>query len=268
MTEPQTLYLQFEEGRRIPIQIRRQTTERSLHTDRELVELHGLVSATDEAAHQAISTALRDVDDRLVSAVDAAGEFAGKWCVSWNSYAESGGLHTYIVLLREAEELSLEALVVGGLELHPYEYRERVVGDGLAIWSKMVGTHDDVRELRAVLRAGGTVPVIRRGINDQPRAMRVGVADWSEWEDRVKFRLVLLDRAVDAGDHPELARIERENNRAALGFYMNFAEHLVELLIARGAVTPEEIAAAREAAAAQPVIVRHDFWHVQDIDLL
>ena len=37
---------------------------------------------------------------------------------------EAGGVHTYGLILREAEELSLEVLLIDGMELHPYDTPE------------------------------------------------------------------------------------------------------------------------------------------------
>ena len=145
-----------------------------------------------------------------------------KWNVSWNSYAESGGEHSYTLILRQAEELSLESLVVGDVELHPYAYREAVSGAELTVWAKCVGSKTEVLRLRALLKDRSSFPVIRHGISDQPRPMRFGVAEWSEHEGRIKFRVIFVDRDADPGEHPELVRIEEENTRAAAGYYMNF----------------------------------------------
>ena len=263
---PRQLSLELP-GRTVPVLVRRRTDEASLHTGRALEVLHGWITTTDAETHAWLSAALRRLGDRGVRACDPDGEFAGKWQLSWNAYGENGSQHTYTVILREHEELSLDALVLDGVELHPYEYRETIAGGGVVIWAKVVGAEEDVLDLRARLRDRGHFPVIRAGIQDEPREMRLGLAEWSDFEDRVKYRLVLVERGVEAGAHRELLRMERENARAALGFYMNFAERLVDLLLERQVVSPREIDAARDAAASAPGVVRHDFWRVgADID--
>lgn len=255
------------DGRTVPLYIRRRSSEPSAHTGRDLVELHGWVTTADAEQSDWLTRTLRGIDEQSVRAQDAAGEFAGKWQLSWNSYAESAGLHTYTLILREHEELTLDTLLVAGEELRPYEYREEVLGDGITICAKMVGSDEDVARLRELLRAGGTFPVVRRGIQDQPREMWLGVGEWSPYEDQVKVRLTLLEAGVRASDHPFLAQVERENSQAALGFYMNFAERLVEHLVGRGILSAEEVETIREAASAQPLAARHDLWRVQtDID--
>jgi hypothetical protein len=268
MTEPRTLHLELDGGRVLPVEIRKETTERSAHTGRDLVELHGRAATREPEQHKWIAGVLGGIGDRQVHAHDDVGEFAGRWTLSWNSYAESGGEHSYTIILREAEELSLEVLLVDGLELHPYEYREEVIGDGLTICAKVVGTEADVLKLRALMRSQQTLSVTRRGIHPEPREMRLGVGEWSQMEDSVKYRLVLVDRGLESNARSELVRFQEERNRAALGFYANFLERLADLMVEKGVVTREELHLVREGARAAPGVSRHEMWHVPDVDEL
>jgi hypothetical protein len=268
MTALRTLHLQLEEGWTIPVSIRRQTADRSAHTGRDLAQLHGWSSTDQEEAHRSISALLRGVAERPVRAEDEAGDFAGRWCISWNAYAESKGVHTYTLLLREVEELSLEALLVDELEMRPYEYGETVVGDGLVIRAKMVGTHDDITKLRELVRTRRWFRIVRRGIQDEAREMRLGVGEWSESEDGIKYRLVFVDRKLDRRSPPELARIEEENDRVALGFHANYLERLAELLVRKGFLSTGELDEIRDAAGQAPGAKRRDLWRVTDVDEL
>ena len=264
-TQLRTLLLEFDGGRTLPVDIRKETTERSVRTGRELVELHGWATTESAEEHRWISEVLRSVIDQSVNALDEAGEFAGRWCVSWNSYGESGHEHSYTLLLREAEDLSLEALLIDGVELHPYEYREEIVGDNLTIRAKVVGTQADVLRLRSLMHSHQNLQVVRRGIQEEPREMRVGVGEWSYMEDdSIKYRLVLVDPSAPS----ELARFEEERNRAALGFYANFLERLADLMVEKGVITREELHLLRENARSAPGVASHEMWHVADIDEL
>lgn len=262
------LKLQLDEARLVPFQTRRRSSTRSRHTDRELAELHGWVTTTDAEMHRWLSVALPALGERAVRALNPDGDFAGNWRVSWNSYAEAAGVHTYSLILREAEELTLESLLVDDLELYPYEYREEVQADGLAIQAKVVGTPEDVERIRELVRARDAFPVVRRGIQPQPREMRLGLAEWSEYEDRVKYRVVLVDAGMEDGVGGALGRIAEEKNRAAVGYYANLMERLAELLVERGVLTRQEIEGAREAAARGTGVARQEFWHVADVDAL
>jgi hypothetical protein len=211
---------------------------------------------------------LRGLVDATVRSTDHHAEPVGRWQVSWNSYGESGGTHTYGLILREWEDLSLEALLIDSMELHPYEYREELLDDGLTIWAKLVGSHADVTRINRLIRTRQSFPVVRRGIQDEPREMRLGVAEWSEYEDRIKYRLVLVDREITEGMRAELGHIQEKNDRAAFGYYANLFDRLAELLVERGAITRKELDSLREGARAQPGVARHEFWHVADVDVL
>lgn len=262
------LDLDLGEGRSVKVHVRRRTVDRSPHTGRALQEVHGWVATGDPEIHRWLSVALRGLGDTPVRSTDSAGDPVGRWQLSWNSYGESEGVHNYGLILREAEELSLEVLLLDSMELHPYEYREQIVGDGLTIWAKMVGTHADVTRINRLIRTRASFPVIRRGIQDEARKMRLGVAEWSEYEDRIKFRLVLVDHEIGEGVRAELGRIQEQNNRAALGYYANLVDRLAELLVDNGAISRSELDVMRDAARAQPGVARHEFWHVADVDVL
>ncbi|MDR0787274.1 MAG: hypothetical protein LBG44_05355 [Gemmatimonadota bacterium] len=268
MNARDTIELQLADGRIIPATIRRRTTDTSPHTGRELQELHGWVTTDDPETHRWLSVALRGQGDGIVRSLDPSGEPAGRWQLSWNSYGETAGVCTYGLILREAEELSLEALIVDGVELHPYEYREEFLEEGLTIWAKMVGSHADVTRINRLIRTRTSFPVTRRGFHNTPREMRLGVAEWSEYEDRIKYRLVLVDHEIGEEMRAELGRIQEENSRSAIGYYANLVDRLAELLIENGTITRSEMDALREGARAQPGISRHEVWRVTDIDLL
>jgi hypothetical protein len=267
METPQAMKLELGKHR-IPLEIERVQTVRSRHTGQELLEVHGVSLTADPGMHEWLSRTLPEVAGRTVRSVEPFDNRVRKWRVSWNSYAESAGEHRYTLILREEEELSLQELVLDGVRLHPYEYREIFSGDELTIWAKLIGTKAEVLRLRALLKTRDCFPVIRRGIRDEPRLMRFGVAEWSLHDERIKFRVVLVDDNTDLAEHPELARIEEANNRAAISFYMNFVEHLARALETRGILPAEEIEAARAAARDELWPARHEFWRVPDVDLL
>lgn len=267
MTDARTLFLQLDQGRPLPVQIRRETTELSLHSGRELRELHGWIVTADTQLHQRLAALLPELSDRrLVRARDERGDFAGSWCVSWNSYAEAAGVHSHTLILHEAEELTLEALLIDGMELYPYEYREEIIDGALTLSAKVVGTQQDVSRLRDLVRERRVFPVVRRGIQDEPREMELGVAEWSHFEDRLKYRLVLVDSAHGGASEALLSRLEMENGQAALSFYAGLLERLSDHLVEKGVLTREELLALRDSAHEGPGARRNELWRVADID--
>jgi hypothetical protein len=256
--------------RRVPLRVQRIVETTSRHTGRPLVEVHAVASTSDGAEHAWLTERLREVGEQRIRSVEPF-EGVRRWRVSWNSYAESDGEHRYMLILNEDEELTLEELVLdGGVRLRPYAYREVFTGDDeLTIWAKLTGTRQEVLRLRALRRSHASFPVVRRGISPVPRRMRFGVAEWSEHEEgQIKYRMVLVDADADPAEHPELVRIEEENIRASLGFYMNFVDQLAQRLESRGLLSAGEVEAARSAAREAPWPARHEFWRVPDVDRL
>lgn len=266
MTHPETLLLHVEDGRPLPVQIHRESAVRSPHSGKDLQELHGWLVTGDAQLHQRLATILPAIGERPMSSEDEAGDFGGRWCVSWNSYGEAAGVHTYTLILREAEELSLRALILENQELHPYEYREEPLPGGLKVGAKLVGTEEDVLRLRRLASERDSVSVVRLGIQDEPRRMRLSVEDWSSFEDRVKYRLTLADAAIEGGAADELRRDEGDGGRAALAFYANYLEELAETLVRKDLLTREELRALRAAARSESGVMRHELWRVADVD--
>lgn len=266
MTQLPTLLLHIDDGRALPVQIRKETAVRSPHTGKDLQELHGWIVTSDPELHQRLATMLPAIGERTMRSEDTAGDFTGRWCISWNSYGETVGVHTYTLILREAEELSLRALLVDGVEMHPYEYREEAVGEGIVIRAKLVGSEEDVLRLRQMVVEQESFSVIRLGIQDEPRTMRLGVEEWSEFEDRVKYRIALVDVGLEIGLDEGLTGAESESSRAALAFYANYLERLAEMMVRKGLLSLDELSGLRDAARAEPGVSRHELWRVADVD--
>ncbi len=264
--EPQTTIKLDVAGRQIPFHVRRESVERSPHTGRELNCLHGWVVTAERELYSWLTTTLPRIGNEVIRSHDAGGA-EGKWIISWNSYAESSGIHTYTLILREFEELSIESLVIGGVELHPYEYREEFLGNGLVVWAKLLGSTGELERLRALM-VDGPVPVERRGIQEAAREMTFGVGEWSKYEERVKYRVVLVDAATAESSRAELLSVEDANARAAFSYYANFVENLASMLLESGVLPPERLASARESARAELGLLRNEFWRVADVDLL
>lgn len=270
MKSSRTVRLVISDGNPLTVQIHREGTFESPHSRRSLQELHGWVVTSDEALHRRLATVLPTVSERPLRSEDESGEFTGRWCVSWNSYGEAAGVHTYTLILREDEELSLRALQLGDVELHPYEYREEAANGGLKIRAKLVGPEAEVLRLRAIATEEAVLDVVRFGIQDTPRRMRLDVEEWSEFEDRVKYRIALTEEGSDAEGEDETDDADAPDSgeiaRAALVFYANYLERLADTLVARGVLGAEELHAIRKAARREPGVAHHELWRVADVD--
>lgn len=270
MSSSRSVRLLLSDGNPLTVQVHREVAVESPHSGRPLQELHGWVVTSDEALHRRLATVLPTVGERPLRSEDDGGEFSGRWCVSWNSYGEAAGVHTYTLILREAEELSLRGLLFAGVELHPYEYREEVSGGALKIRAKLVGAEAEILRLRTVAAEHEVLDVIRLGIQDTARKMRLDVEEWSEFEDRVKYRISLTEEGADPDGDPDGEDDEPvesvEIERAALVFYANYLERLAETLVQRGVLNADELREMREAARRESGVAHHELWRVADVD--
>jgi hypothetical protein len=268
MAAPPTMLELDLSGHLMRLEVQRVSEIQSRHTGKPLVQLHGTASVSTQQEHQQLCKLLEAASGFRVRSVELFDERIRTWRLSWNAYLEKGGEHWYTLILQEEEELLLQELVIGDVRLFPYEYREVFTGDELTIQAKLVGTKSEILRLRALLKHHSSFPVVRRGISEEPREMRFGVAEWSEHDARIKVRVILVDRSTVLSDHPELSRIDEQNSRSAAMFYMNFAEGLAALLEAKGILSAQEIEGVRAMARDTLWQARREFWRVPNVDLL
>lgn len=114
-----------------------------------------------------------------------------------NSYSTNGSpTIVFSWELLEMEELKVEKLVINDdFELIPYRYKEEFENnDRLTITIRVELTEAEEAKLRAL---PDYFHVIRKGINDVPREMRMGQVLWSRSGDKYKMRMHLFDKAED-----------------------------------------------------------------------
>jgi hypothetical protein len=116
--------------------------------------------------------------------------------------------------LEELEVLKLETLKIGDLKLQPYVYSEKFVDKYLIIDpASVMVTRGDVAQLKGMILKDAYYPVVRTGINPEPREMRFGKVLWSEHENNIKFKLILVEKGYDelvkfpALNEPELSNL-------------------------------------------------------------
>ena len=84
---------------------------------------------------------------------------------------------------------------MGTLSAIPYSYQEEFNASGsLTIETYLKLSETEMRNFRALPLY---FPVVRVGINETPRDMRLGQVLWSEHEDNYKLKIFLVDQARD-----------------------------------------------------------------------
>lgn len=139
--------------------------------------------------------------------------------------------------------------------MHPTSYREDTRHDLLTCFVRASLTDSALAhfwELRGTKSDERYFDVIRHGISSEPRKMRFGRILWQQLENRVEVEVsfVLVDKSYD--DDPE-NRVswhgpEEERTRQAAATTEIFLERLLERLVKRSIVSPEEVDIMRQAA--------------------
>lgn len=255
------------DGRRVPVQVENVATVASPHTGRELYNVRGTVHNTSEESHRWFLELLKNQPADGLPSPETMGSPARQWKLQLRTWSQSGARYQYIVDLQEAEMFNVETLVLRDIEVHPYDYKERLEG-GLRIDAKIKLSLEMKERFLDLLKGGGYFPVIRRGIQAEPREMRFGAVYWSAHEDVTKYDLVLVER-TPADEAPTTPwDLPGESARAYLAFEIALRRELFALLKDKGVLSEEEIANLRERAEQQEWLVRNEFFRVKDVDML
>ncbi len=191
------LTLRFpHDGRTMELPAEEVGTRTSLHTGRELRHLRSEITVSEPDA----------VELRRLLEEPRADEDGLEWEgeVRTESFSE-GGPRTLLIEWNERERLWAESLEFQGLELRPTEYDE-VEQDGVvAVTFRATLSQEETRTLWALRESRRDpalryYPVIRHGVTDEPRQMRLGRILWERDGDSYKHLISLVDESVDSQD--------------------------------------------------------------------
>lgn len=170
-----------------------------------------------------------------------------KWQLGDTSYnfREGSPVRTYQWELAQRELLRIDELWLQDIRLEPYRYVERFEENRLGIHACV---KLDQNQRRALTALPASFPVVRKGITDVPREMRLGRSVWSstEPEAETKAELYLLD-------HDPTARLDFL--QPLIGNLENFStfsivamNQLLNVLSDRGILDQATVAGIRDAA--------------------
>ncbi|HEV2071233.1 MAG TPA: hypothetical protein VGR26_15695 [Acidimicrobiales bacterium] len=116
------------------------------------------------------------------------------------STTSNTGVWSFTLELTERENLLPTAVVVDGIRLIPTRYAESAEQDELITIQMRTKTQGEQTELLEDQLANWRAfrPVIREGVQDQPRSMRFGpVCTWSSHGEVTKYQLTLVEEGFD-----------------------------------------------------------------------
>src|SRR5579859_5270730 len=174
-----------------------------------------------------------------------------EWCVreSTSSYVgtEPWGINHHVWRIEQVERLACKLLVIGPLELEPYEYLEAVSDDGVV--TLVARALISAADLDALSLAPAVLPVIRRGISDTPRSMTIAYV----WGERPEGPAVVV-RCVDA------SAAQLTLDRANLAD--DIVADLIHVLSAKRVVDDADIEQLRHLRHAARRVANVDGWRL------
>jgi hypothetical protein len=145
---------------------------------------------------QALEEAQQRQSGGLFSLSEVTNEPETEWRVleSTSSYvgSEPWGINHHVWRIEQVERLACERLILGTIELDPYEYAEEVQ-DGVVRFAARALAYE--AELEAMSKLDDVIDVVRVGISDTPRRMRLNYV----WGERPEGLAVVL-RGEDAAE--------------------------------------------------------------------
>jgi hypothetical protein len=172
--------------------------------------------------------------------------------------------------------LAADTIEFEGLALSPTRYEERENEDGtICIAFQARFTKEETETLRTLVsRSASDVQyfmVVRRGISDDSRSMRLGRILWQQFENgSIGNDVTLVDEAFDASQtdntvfalagEPQVGNLMHQLSSLIVQF-----ESLIAELESAGVVVPEAGERIREFAETQVPDRRHLFFEVADL---
>jgi hypothetical protein len=165
---------------------------------------------------------------------------------STSSYvgSEPWGINHHVWRIEQVERLACERLIIGPIELDPYEYVEEVQ-DGVVRLAARALAYE--AELEALSKLDGIVDVVRVGISDTLRRMRLSYV----WGERPEGVVVVL-RGEDAAE----ARVTLAGAASA----GDPLADLMAMLKAKGVLGDEDLEMFRRQRHAARRVENVDSW--------
>ena len=258
-------------GTRVRVQIAKEEKYSSKHTDADLRRLEVRTTIQGEKNNEGFVELINQARTDGVTSVSEDGQVQRKWRLknSSGSHRDNEPIFHHSIELDEIEELPISSLTLAGLTLQPYKYEETFVDNNLSIKASLKlseAQHGAVKDLQ---RSGDIVTVIRHGISEDPKQMRIFIGSWSRHADEVKFELLFQEETDQPKPNP-LAPVLRWlgplTNKVADNSVA--VDALTDALHKKGVLSEEELSQIQRNVADKARDVKDGFFRVDDIDEL
>lgn len=190
-----------------------------------------------------------------------------------SSSSRQSDLYNYTFKLFEKENLDIEKLIIGNLELVTYEYEEKyndtIEQDRyLSIDAKAEVDYSEF--IKLYTSESKYFEVVREGINDNPVDMRFGKVIWSKIEDteKIKIDFVMVEKIYDDSEGSSLNINQPEvNNLIRESAYKNkLFDILIDYLIDEDILSKTKLKEFEEKVKDSMSEEAFKFVEVNDVD--
>lgn len=215
---------------------------------------------------------------RLLDSSPATDREGGVWTgrLQVESFQE-GSPHNLTISWEETEDLHADRVEFEGLSLVPTRYEEHDNDDGsITVSFQAMLTVEETERLRTLMPPRRSDvdywPVVRRGVSDEPRRMRLGRVLWQQMSDgTVGHQISLVDEAYDQteGPKPYLAMGGQPmvgNLVVSVSELLAQFETLVVELRESGALSEAAAERIRSSAGSLGSARQHEFFRVSDLN--
>ena len=184
------------------------------------------------------------------------------------------GLHHLTLSWEEQERVQANTIEFEGLSLHPSRYDEHAEDDGVAISFRARLTPAETEKVRTLqqrpsAKADLYFPVVRRGVSDEPRRMRLGRVLWQALEDgNAEHDITLVDESLDKKPTSAFALIGEPHTRHLLNAVEQLAAErnaLLEALKSAGVLDDQAVERVHQAGTEAMGKRRYRFYQVDDM---
>jgi hypothetical protein len=212
----------------------------------------------------------------ILQAPSLVDEDGAQWSgrIEVESYRDVQGLHNLRIGWEEQEQVDADAVEFEGMLLRPQHYEENTTDGGLAISFRARLTSAETQTLRGLQQPRPGVDlyfsVVRHGVSEQPRRMRLGRVLWQKLEDGdVEHQITLVEDVYDTAPRAGFRALAGEPQVShlldAVEQLAGERDALIDALKNGGVLDDDAIERVRQAGLATRGMRRYQFYEVDDI---
>lgn len=260
------LHLDFD-GKELMFAIKKESAFFSRHTGVALKKIE-VSLRVDRKIHAYITKIIERSNKTEFDSTNGLGKILKKWKIEKSTYSCIENKYDHYLELEEIEDLHIDSLIVDELTFHPYSYKEEFIHDALIVYAKVRLSEVQFTEVKKLIEKNDYFKVVRYGISDEPREMKLALPLWSKHKETIKYYFTLNEK--------KYFETEEKNINSSYPMILNMSfllakqdgilKELLAILISKNLLTNEEITKIEEKASKQTLDRQIDFCRVEDID--